>query len=87
MTPSSLNGDVSCDEDYVLSEDVTPQVHCQLDSGVWTTLMAASCKQSAWRNYTCCCVYHTITIVKGDSSEGAGVEYACLRPWGDKCCL
>ncbi|KAL8563064.1 hypothetical protein ACOMHN_059581 [Nucella lapillus] len=52
VAPPSLNGDVRCDADYMLSEDVTSQVRCQLDNGVWTTLMAATCKQFAWRNYT-----------------------------------
>ncbi|KAL8558119.1 hypothetical protein ACOMHN_055574 [Nucella lapillus] len=51
VTSPSLDGDVSCDEDYMLSEDVTPRVGCQLDSGAWTTLMGATCKQSVWRNY------------------------------------
>ncbi|KAL8572156.1 hypothetical protein ACOMHN_057831 [Nucella lapillus] len=52
VTPSSLDVDVSCDADYMLSKDVTSQVRCRLDNGVWTTLMAATCKQFAWRNYT-----------------------------------
>ncbi|KAL8617547.1 hypothetical protein ACOMHN_055328 [Nucella lapillus] len=52
MTPSSLDADVSCDEDYMLSVDEAPRVRCQLDSGAWTTLMTATCKQFAWRNYT-----------------------------------
>ncbi|KAL8577850.1 hypothetical protein ACOMHN_054599 [Nucella lapillus] len=52
VTSSSLDGDVSCDEDFMLSEDETPRVRCQLDTGVWTTLMNATCKQFAWRNYT-----------------------------------
>ncbi|KAL8577851.1 hypothetical protein ACOMHN_054600 [Nucella lapillus] len=52
VTSSSLDGDVSCDEDFMLSENETPRVRCQLGTGVWTTLMNATCKQFAWRNYT-----------------------------------
>ncbi|KAL8598775.1 hypothetical protein ACOMHN_033338 [Nucella lapillus] len=52
VTPSSLDGDVSCDEDYMLSAEETPQVRCQLDKGGWTTLMNATCRQFAWRNNT-----------------------------------
>ncbi|KAL8569024.1 hypothetical protein ACOMHN_048272 [Nucella lapillus] len=52
VTPSSLDGDVSCDADYMLSAEERPQVRCWLNSGAWTTLMNATCKQFAWRNYT-----------------------------------
>ncbi|KAL8603269.1 hypothetical protein ACOMHN_017384 [Nucella lapillus] len=52
VTSSSLDGDVSCDEDYVLSTEDTPRVRCQLNSGAWSTLMTATCKQFAWRNCT-----------------------------------
>ncbi|KAL8612052.1 hypothetical protein ACOMHN_052074 [Nucella lapillus] len=52
VTSTSLDCDVSCDEDYMLSEDETQTVRCQLDHGVWTTLTNATCKQFAWRNHT-----------------------------------
>ncbi|KAL8588688.1 hypothetical protein ACOMHN_046460 [Nucella lapillus] len=51
-TSSSLDGDVSCDEDYMLSAEDTPQVRCHLSNGRWTTRMQSTCKQFAWRNHT-----------------------------------
>ncbi|XP_076467608.1 uncharacterized protein LOC143298612 [Babylonia areolata] len=52
LTSSSLQGDVSCDQTYMLSADVTPQVVCQPVIGRWAVLTAASCNKYSWRNYT-----------------------------------
>ncbi|XP_076467586.1 uncharacterized protein LOC143298590 [Babylonia areolata] len=54
VTSSSLQGDVSCDKNYLLSAAVTPSVSCELETGVWDSDMPANvtCMRFAWRNYT-----------------------------------
>ncbi|XP_076467587.1 uncharacterized protein LOC143298591 [Babylonia areolata] len=49
---SALEGDVSCDEDYMLSADVTAQLSCEPETGIWARDMPAFCAKFAWSHST-----------------------------------